>query len=157
MSATNNSSGASQNSSKADLWNRLTTFAQIALKAAFRRRKRCILSYLFWLVVYGATIFFYICDAEKDLMGTLPFLLPIAVVIFQMIYPTLFVRWVIVVPSCAYTVSGAYYLIRDIAENQWEYDRQGLALGLVFVISYTGACISLILSRSEIEGDIPSE
>ncbi len=58
MSATNSLSNVSKKSSKANLWHRLTTFARIALKAAFRRRKRCILSYLFWLVVYGATILF---------------------------------------------------------------------------------------------------
>jgi len=144
MSETHNGSGVALVSSK--------TFELI--RAAFGRRKRRFSAYLFWLVAYGVTVWFYVGDAGLHLGQTLPFLVPVAVVIIQMIYPTLFGWAIIVVPSLVYTVNGAYYLIRNITEKQWAYDRQGLLLGLVFVIAYVGVCIALFFSRSQIESGV---
>ena len=121
------------------------------VRKLFQRRRRCVWVYVLWLLVYVVTVLYYGADTGTEPRQMLPFLIPVAVVVAQMIYPTLFVWAVISLPSICYTGVGIYYLIRGIACKQWPYDLQGLVLGLAFVSIYIFTCIGLILFRPRLK------
>jgi hypothetical protein len=114
-------------------------FHPIAL--LFQRRQRRVWAYIAWLLVYTATAWFFAVDTEAKPIQMLPFLVPLALVIVQMIYPTLFVWALMVIPSVLYSGVGIYYLIRDFAEKQWQYDFQGVCLVLLLSL-FTSQCVS---------------
>jgi hypothetical protein len=117
------------------------------VRILFQHCRRRVWMYTLWLLAYMATVLFYGMGTEAQPRQMLPFLVPVAVVLAQMIYPTLFAWAAISLLSVGYAGVGIYYLIRGIAHKQWRYDLQGLVFGLVFVSVYVVICIGLILSR----------
>ena len=117
------------------------------LRLLFQRRRRRIGAFIAWLFAYTATALLYGIDMEAEPRQMLPFLIPLAIALAQMIYPTLFVWALIVIPSVFYTGIGLYYLARDLADKQWEYDMQGLVLGSIAITIYIAVCAGLIWSR----------
>lgn len=117
------------------------------LRLLFKRRRRRVGAYIAWLFAYTATALLYGVDMEVEPRQMLPFLIPLAIALTQMIYPTLFVWALIVIPSIFYTGIGLYYLARDLADKQWAYDMQGLVLGSIAITIYIAVCAGLIWSR----------
>jgi hypothetical protein len=113
----------------------------------FQRRRRRVWVYALWLFAYTATVLSYGMDTEAGPRQMLPFLVPVAVIVAQMIYPTLFAWVAISLPSVFYAGVGIYYLIRGIACKQWRSDLQGFVLGLGFVSASVLICAGLILFR----------
>ena len=114
-----------------------------------RRPRRHIWAYILWVLVYLPTVCLYAGHMGARTYEMLPLLFPVAIVITQMVYPTL-VGWVIIlVPSVLYTGAGGFYLIRNATEKQpqWEYDSSGFVMGCVFVGALIVLCAALAFAR----------
>ena len=87
------------------------------MRILFQKRRRRVWAYVAWLLVYLATALFFAGDTGAQPSQLLPFLVPLAFVILQFIYPTLFVWALIVIPSVLYSGVGVYYLIRGFCRE----------------------------------------
>src|SRR2546421_12353740 len=118
-----------------------------------RRSRRHAWAYGLWLLVYLPTAWVFAeemsAHSGTGVLAMLPLLIPLAIVVGQMIYPTLLGWAVILIPSVLYTGVGVFYLIRNATERQpqWEYDLSGFILGSVFVGAFLAVCIALIFAR----------
>ena len=118
-----------------------------------RRSRRRAWAYGLWLLVYLPTALLFADEmaahSGAGIAAMLPLLVPIAIVVAQMIYPTLLGWAVILIPSVLYGGVGVFYLIRNATERhpQWEYDLSGFIMGSIFVGAWVAVCLALILAR----------
>ena len=117
------------------------------LRLLFQRRRRRVWAYAAWLLVYIFTALYFAGDTGAEPRQMLPFLIPLAFVVLQLIYPTLFVWALIVIPSVLYSCIGVCYMLRNLDEKQWQYDMQGVVLGSIVIAIYIAVSIGLICSR----------
>ena len=122
-----------------------------------RRTRERGWAYGLWLLVYLPTAWLFAGEmaahSGAGVLAMLPLLIPVAIAVAQMIYPTLLGWAVIVVPSVLYAGVGVFYLIRNATRRQpqWEYDLSGFILGSVFVGAFIAVCIALILARPRLK------
>ena len=118
-----------------------------------RRHRRHSWAYVLWLLAYLPTAWLYAGElafhAGARAYQMWPLLVPVAIVIAQMIYPTLAGWVVILIPSVLYTGVGVFYLIRNATEKQpqWQYDLSGFIMGFIFVGAFIAVCAALIFAR----------
>jgi hypothetical protein len=122
-----------------------------------RHCRRRAWAYVLWILVYLPTAWLFAGEmdahSEPGILAMLPLLIPLAVAVGQMIYPTLLGWYVIIIPSVLYTGVGVFYLIRNATERQpqWQHDLSGFILGSIFVGAFVVVCIALIFCTTEIE------
>ena len=124
------------------------------LRALIVRRSRGrAWAYGLWLLVYLPTAWLFAGEMAAHggagVVAMLLLLIPVAIAVVQMIYPTLLGWAIIVVPSVLYAAVGVFYLIRNATERQpqWQYDLSGFIMGSIFIAALVAVCVALIFAR----------
>ena len=118
-----------------------------------RRGRGRAWAYGLWLLVYLPTALLFAGEMSAHsgagIITMLPLLIPVAIAVAQMIYPTLLGWTVILIPSVLYAGFGLFYLIRNATERQpqWEHDLAGFIMGSIFVGAFIAVCVALIFAR----------
>jgi hypothetical protein len=76
-----------------------------------------------------------------------PLTIPLILIIFQIIYPTLIVWFLIAAPFALYTCVGIYFFVKRTFGAQWEYDPSGYIMGFVFILTMALICLGLYKKR----------
>ena len=120
------------------------------VQTLFQRRKRRVLAYVFWLIIYCGALSLYAVDHELQLWQILPFLVPIVIAINQIVYPTLFGWAFISIPSFGFTIFCGCYIIYQIINKiihpailllPYEIEVSFIVISIFF-----GVCIALAFS-----------
>lgn len=117
-----------------------------------RRERRHTWAYLVWLLVYVFEAWFLVqwADFVRFLLGAppfpnWPFVLPIAIVVAHVVYPTL-VGWLLVLlPSIAWTAFATYCVICSVIEMPLQKIEWGTVL--LFVATPIAVCVALVFAR----------
>jgi hypothetical protein len=74
-----------------------------------------------------------------------PLLVPLVVVIVQWVRPTILGWACIAMPTFLYFCIGVYYAVANNLgpSQQWEYDREGVVFGTVYLTVLLGVCMAL--------------
>jgi len=76
-----------------------------------------------------------------------PLAIPLLLITFQIVYPTMLAWIVIFLPSALYTSVGIYYFAKNTLGASWEYDQGGYFLGLAVISVMVGLCFGLYKNR----------
>ncbi len=107
------------------------------------------------LVASGGEISDYHFKHARDKLGDhrsaarmWPLLLPGAVIISQLIRPTVLGWPLILLPTLLYFGVGVYYAITNNLgpHPQWEHDSEGVILGSVLLAALLGVCVALLFA-----------
>jgi hypothetical protein len=117
-----------------------------------RRSNRSRWVYVLCLLGYVATALMFAADIGVNSGAMLarlwPLLIPVGILITQLIRPTILGWAVISLPAFLYFGCGIYYAIRnDLGPHpQWDYDREGVIGGSIFMVVLFGVCVALMLA-----------
>jgi hypothetical protein len=113
-----------------------------------KRSRRGWWAYVIWLLIYVPSIMLFAGDTGTSVGQMWPFLIPVAILVLQLVQPTILVWAVISLPTFLYFGIFIYYAIAYKVGPQpmWDYDSQGVILGWVFFPALLGACVSLMVA-----------